>query len=768
MWTCPPSIAPTHPRSFRSAGRLLAALTLILSGQALLAQPTALRYKWLAGDHLIYRQTIDRRAEVKKGQNVIQRDIRYQVSHTFETHVLTMAVLRDTGLIGIQRNHQGRNVRGYRIDGRDTSHQAVPEGRVASRFSEGNRLNGSGQEFLPWSAIREFPSPSLAVIRETIPLPSEAVSVGQRWKQPDLFGIELEAEAWENVGVWKCLRVASHQSKDRTKSKIRYWFSPELGAMTRIEWTVHYDYMALWDYQETVVWQLEEKRQGELISNWLADPNLRLGALCIMQESNVLPVGVEKIVRQAAGWDDDAEGRRMALSIAYRRRAYPANTDSLIPFVTSGDPRMRILGIGLAEGTVSADLRSLIELESHDTDPFVRTAAAAWMRTHTKRPSAIAERELEAEAAAPADSKTGPADSDCGSLAEWPQRVLRARRFPPEVPGATLRPMQDLKWNGRPYVAYVPENYRGDRPFPLVVYLSGSGGLALEGIETAFEALSGQGYLAVMPDAGTEYWWHETPAEVVRDVLQEAFESFNIDPNRVYLTGFSNGGTGTIFLGARWTDRFAAAVPMMGAGTLVADSIPRPPLENLGQLPILFLHGAQDREVEPPGSVETAQGILAANPQAPVQVRVFANRGHEITLGDDNGLAFAFFAQQRRNPYPRRIRFSIRDLRDSRRFWIQVMQKEEGQAKISAEILDDNTIEIEADKVEELRLLLQPALFPRAGPIRVVINGRLVHQGVLENDCSLMQQSYTALRDPFLAYSSELTFSLSSLDSQVR
>ena len=34
--------------------------------------------------------------------------------------------------------------------------------------------------------------------------------------------------------------------------------------------------------------------------------------------------------------------------------------------------------------------------------------------------------------------------------------------------------------------------------------------------------------------------------------LRDVFNEFNVDRDRVYIAGFSNGGTGALYMAARW------------------------------------------------------------------------------------------------------------------------------------------------------------------------------------------------------------------------
>ena len=54
--------------------------------------------------------------------------------------------------------------------------------------------------------------------------------------------------------------------------------------------------------------------------------------------------------------------------------------------------------------------------------------------------------------------------------------------------------------------------YRGNRPAPLLIYLSGGAGIALDGVNTANDAIANTNYLVMYPQAG-EYWWKPEVAQ---------------------------------------------------------------------------------------------------------------------------------------------------------------------------------------------------------------------------------------------------------------
>jgi len=80
------------------------------------------------------------------------------------------------------------------------------------------------------------------------------------------------------------------------------------------------------------------------------------------------------------------------------------------------------------------------------------------------------------------------------------------------------------------------------------------------------------------------------------------------------------------------------------------------------------------------------------------------------------------------------------------------------QAEVRASIDDHNTIRLDTQHVRKLRLLLRPDLFAHDGPVKVVLNGKTISDGSLQTDCALYARTLADRGDPYLAYSSELTF----------
>lgn len=327
-------------------------------------------------------------------------------------------------------------------------------------------------------------------------------------------------------------------------------------------------------------------------------------------------------------------------------------------------------------------------------------------------------------------------------------------------PGTTLRGMTSAGFANTPYMIHVPLDYRGDQPFPLIVYLSGGGGLAFDGALTAGEAVNHAGYLVVYPNAGGEMWWERKPSDMVHALLLEVLRSYNVDTNRVYLVGFSNGGTGALELGARWPDRFAAIASLMGAGMNSPSGV-KLPMRNLLDVPVLFLHGDSDARIPSSASVNTFDELRSLKPRVPPELYILKGRGHEVTLASDDGCTLPFFERFARDPVPQSVSAKIWDTRFPRQYWMEVVEADNAPAELAGRILTNNVVDIKTRNVRRLRLLLRPDLFPSPGPVRIRLNSKDQPAIELKRDCQIFARSAETYADPSLAYTDEIVLDVS-------
>jgi len=181
-----------------------------------------------------------------------------------------------------------------------------------------------------------------------------------------------------------------------------------------------------------------------------------------------------------------------------------------------------------------------------------------------------------------------PANAPKGLLAadKFTLPHLRARmdhlRPRPEGPVEPYVPPPDSSLQGpapnEEYLnwVYVPENYNSRKPLGLIISLHGGAGSspqtsAAKNLEGMRRFSGGGDFIIVSPGAPPlVYHWGNSKFSFpeselhLQSVVEEYSMRYAIDPNRVYLTGFSMGGIGSWWHAFRQADRFALIAPKAG------------------------------------------------------------------------------------------------------------------------------------------------------------------------------------------------------------
>lgn len=134
----------------------------------------------------------------------------------------------------------------------------------------------------------------------------------------------------------------------------------------------------------------------------------------------------------------------------------------------------------------------------------------------------------------------------------------------------------------REYLLHAPPGYDTDTPMPLVLALHGR-----PSSPDSFQSLTGlsdeadeAGFVVVYP-AGVNGGWVVTGAGAddvgfISALIDTVERTWGTDPDRIYVTGFSNGAQMTFRLAAELSDRLAAVAPISGAPR--GDLLPSSPI----------------------------------------------------------------------------------------------------------------------------------------------------------------------------------------------
>jgi transglutaminase-like putative cysteine protease/predicted esterase len=245
-------------------------------------------------------------------------------------------------------------------------------------------------------------------------------------------------------------------------------------------------------------------------------------------------------------------------------------------------------------------------------------------------------------------------------------------------------------------------------------------------------------YLA--PRAPTDTWnlWHQDHIDPLFDRLIETFVAARgVDPNRVYLMGYSAGGDGVFQLAPRMPDRFAAAAMMAGHPNETS------PL-GLRNLPFAILMGGDDAAYDRNTVARDWGARLAAlradDPEGyPHEVRIYEGLGHWMERRDAE--IIPWMASQTRSCWPARVVWHQDDVTHARFYWLSLPEDQAIPRSTISAAVDGQRITISSETVSSLTLRLRDALIDLDKPIEVIANGREVFAGEVDRTLSAIERS---------------------------
>jgi predicted peptidase len=212
------------------------------------------------------------------------------------------------------------------------------------------------------------------------------------------------------------------------------------------------------------------------------------------------------------------------------------------------------------------------------------------------------------------------------------------------------------------YVRYVSSKVSKDEKAPLIVALHGLGGDGNFLLRDRLVDLAEEhGYIVVAPLGYNVSGWYGSPLisfgggpvepanlselseKDVMNVLKMTREQFNVDESRTYLLGHSMGGAGTLFLGQKHTQEWAALAAIAPAAFMMERNRTEilAPLEEAG-VPLIIVQGDMDTAVPVANTRNWAESMKVMGLES--RYVELAGGDHGTVIGDGMPDIFEFFA----------------------------------------------------------------------------------------------------------------------------
>ncbi len=156
----------------------------------------------------------------------------------------------------------------------------------------------------------------------------------------------------------------------------------------------------------------------------------------------------------------------------------------------------------------------------------------------------------------------------------------------------------------RPFIVYTPDGVSQTEKRPLLVYLHG--GISSPKLKKAPLAYMKKSKLVKLADEGKLYllfsygqkgatWFDAVGTDMVLSEIKAAQQKLNINPNKIFLSGFSDGGSGVFFLSMTKPFPFAGFIAMNGS-IAVAQKLGKQKLypENTNHIPMYIINTTKD------------------------------------------------------------------------------------------------------------------------------------------------------------------------------
>lgn len=213
----------------------------------------------------------------------------------------------------------------------------------------------------------------------------------------------------------------------------------------------------------------------------------------------------------------------------------------------------------------------------------------------------------------------------------------------------------------RRYFYYIPQSILKTDTANLVVYLHGAvNSPMLQGVINAYPLHSS--YLSILEKTKSiglfpagDYnanWWSDTGIQNVLNQIGRIKKQYTINPNKIFMSGFSDGGSGTYFFALTNPQYFAGFIPVCGHMAVAQQqSNETVSFMNLNNSPIYILNGGKD-QIYPSEAIEPIIHYLNAN-GLHLDFKNYPEMDHRtIIIEQDSEHIINFIQSHKRNPFP--------------------------------------------------------------------------------------------------------------------
>ena len=330
------------------------------------------------------------------------------------------------------------------------------------------------------------------------------------------------------------------------------------------------------------------------------------------------------------------------------------------------------------------------------------------------------------------------------------------------------------------YVVLVPEDYDPTKRYRVCFYLHG--GVARpdawrkgDAWWRRFDRFDGVEQISVFPSSWRgSLWWEWSQVENVAAILDRVKTTYNVDEDRVFLYGVSDGGTGVYYHAMKAPTMWAAFFPFIGQPSVLSNPVTGVEGEifgsNLAGEALFVVNGETDRLYP---AARVLPYVEAFRQEGATVVFRARPGGHNTRWWNGESRRMeAFMNEHPRDPLPDRLSWATEDTeRFGRLHWLLIDALADGppagglfthDASFGRVVVerDGNVFNVTAQGVERYRLLLSPDEVDFAEPVKVLTNGAVSFEGPVETSVETLVTWAARDNDRTLLFGAELTITV--------
>lgn len=239
------------------------------------------------------------------------------------------------------------------------------------------------------------------------------------------------------------------------------------------------------------------------------------------------------------------------------------------------------------------------------------------------------------------------------------------------------------------------------------------------------------------------------------NIINMAVLELNVNPDKVYITGYSAGGDGTWRMAPRMADSWAASAMMAGHPGGVK-------LVNLRNTPFQIWMGENDGAYDRNKCAVVEGAIMDSlqknDPEGYIhETHIVPGVGHWMNRADT--AAIPWMAQYKRNPYPTKIVWrQDGDCAHTSFYWLKVNKTEASVRDKTVVIeLKNNVFTITRNDYQNLTICLNDKMIDFSKPVIVIENGKTIFKKKVSRTIEDIEESLDERMDKSMNFCAHIT-----------